>query len=621
MTTNRDGTVNCSDIIMSNGLEHIKGGIKCALCGKNGRMKVGCSEEGCRAWGQRKGPYRMHVTCAREAGLEVKDKTGSDGHFFFDTKCFRHSGSDFVFRARCEDLIEVERRRAGKCFERVDFVMSLAHASRLYNKSIVVMKMLGWAWRWAEWWVEYGDNWEPLLEPGEKEENMSKEELKIVDSTRESRCEAARKCRLAALGAALRNRDYDKEEGDDRVALDRALRALLHTRELVGPLEPYEVDFFAEWLGRAYRSKSRLLGFGDDKIPTKDTVGTLHVDDMTPKYVLGSRRLPGKQELPDGTVFETDFNDVDDFLKPETYEDGSLVTPESLVIPKKKRAHSALISESSTLISESKQSSKKLKKRGTMSLFGSIESTASAGGGNEMTASDEGAASVSEVALSNTPKRIGRPPKTPDGKEMSTLKRKGEARRTPDKKAISTPKRKGQPLCALVGEAVSTPKRRGRKPKSSKPPDTTPSTDANFAHQPDDEHAVVQLEVGIGIAERTKKRRSSPEAPPVVPTKRKNIRRKLVEEKELDGSASSPDAEARSVASLEGATDDDDITIASYVKQWKRSQGETPSTKHAESESSDDSSQSEPEIPLLEMTPTQRGRKRGKRIAMSMLWR
>ena len=189
MAPGPDGTVNCSDIIMSNGLDHILGGTKCSLCGENGRMKVGCSEEGCRAWGQKKGAYRFHVTCAREAGLEVKDKIDSDSTFSFDTKCFRHSGSDFVFRARCEDLIEVERLRAGKRFERVDSVMSFSHASRLYNKSIVVMKMLGWAWRWAEWWVEFGDNWEPLLEPGEKEENMSKEELKIVDSTRESQGE------------------------------------------------------------------------------------------------------------------------------------------------------------------------------------------------------------------------------------------------------------------------------------------------------------------------------------------------------------------------------------------------------------------------------------------------
>jgi hypothetical protein len=307
MIYGEDGRVDCANVIMSDGHSFILGKNKCDLCGASGGMKVQCCEEGCRAWGEKHQPYHFHVTCAREAGLELKDKQAPDGYLLFETRCFRHSGHDCAFRARLEDLIELERIRSGMRFETFNNAMSFAHVSRLYNKAIIVMKVLGWAWRWAEWWVEFGDNWEPLLEPGQKEEKMTKEELKIVDTTRESRCEAARKCRLAALGAALRNRDYDHENGDDRVALDRALRAMLHTPELVGPLQPFEIDFFAEWLSRVYRSKSRLLGYGDDKIPIRPSGSNLHADDKSPKYILGSRRLPGKQELPEGIFFETNF--------------------------------------------------------------------------------------------------------------------------------------------------------------------------------------------------------------------------------------------------------------------------------------------------------------------------
>jgi hypothetical protein len=461
------------------------------------------------------------------------------------------------------------------------------------------MKMLGWAWRWAEWWVEYGDNWEPLLEPCEKEENMTKEELKIVDSTRESRCEAARKCRLTALSAALRNREYDKEEGDDTVALDRALRALLHTPELVGPLESYEIDFFAEWLGRAYRSKSRLLGYGEDKIPIKDSIGTVHIDDKSPKYIIGSRRLPGKQELPDGTVFETDFNDVDDFLKPETYEDGTLVTSESLKPPRKKRVHT-------NPDSESKKS--KMSRRGMKSLFGSVdESTVSSPGDGAEAATHSATASVNTATA--TPKRRGRPPKSARKMEGSSSKETGLKPKTTDGKAASTPKKMGRPRKKPVGKATSPPKRRDRLPKSNRTPDTKHSADA-------DDTAVG---AGFHVAERTKRRRSPPERRFEVRKKRKYVRRKGVGKKDQDDAGTLPYAESVSV--LEQATDEDDIPIASYVRRWKQTHGETLPTEKVESESSDDSSECVPEIPLSEMTPTQRARTRGKMNAVSTMWR
>jgi hypothetical protein len=476
--------------------------------------------------------------------------------------------------------------------------MSLVHASRLYNKSIVVMKMLGWAWRWAEWWVEYGDNWEPLLEPGEKEENMTKEELKIVDSTQESRCEAARKCRLTALSAALRNREYDKEEGDDTVALDRALRALLHTPELVGPLESYEIDFFAEWLARAYRSKSRLLGYGDDKIPIKNSVGTVHIDDKSPKYILGSRRLPGKQELLDGAVFEIDINDVDDFLKPETYDDGTLVTPESLNPPKKERVSKKPNSESTK---------SKLSMQGTKSLLGSVTESTVLSPGDVAEA-----ATLSEMksldTANATPKRKRRLPKSAGEKAGSSQKKKGLPPKTTDVKAGSAAQNFGRPRKKPVGEASSSPKRRGRPPNSIRPPHTHPSADA-------DDTAV---RAGSDIAEGNKKRRRSPETVPELPYKRKYVRRKVGDKKKEDDGGTLPYAESVSIS--EQASDEDDIPIATYVRQWKQSQGETLPTVKVESDCSDDSSESESEIPLPEMTLRQRGRRQGKMKVVSTMW-
>jgi hypothetical protein len=237
-------------------------------------------------------------------------------------KCYKHGGKEFNLRVLIEDLIEVETKRAGKGFANQDAPMKFSDASRIFNASLLVMRVLGWAWRWAEWWVEHGSNWEPLLEPGQNEEDMSPEELKKVDSTQESRRYDARRCRLAAFGAALRNRDYDVEDngdpdfigGFDHRSLQQALRAVLHTPSLVGPLENYEIDFLVDSLGRAYRSKSRLLAFGSDKVEIGNKGGfCLHKIDGSPKYELGPRALPGKQELAAGEIFEETLEEADDF--------------------------------------------------------------------------------------------------------------------------------------------------------------------------------------------------------------------------------------------------------------------------------------------------------------------
>ena len=173
--------------------------------------------------------------------------------------------------------------------------------------------------------VAEGDNWEPLLEEGQVEAEMTDEELKKVPSTPESRCEDARRCRLAAFGAALRNRDYDKVEGGDQQPLERALRAVLSTPSLVGPLKKKEMEFYVQWLSLAYRSKSPLLGFGDDKVPVAEADHCLHSADKSPKYELGNRPLPGNTEPENAkTNFEPKVEETDDFLiyrkKPEKTE-------------------------------------------------------------------------------------------------------------------------------------------------------------------------------------------------------------------------------------------------------------------------------------------------------------
>jgi hypothetical protein len=318
------GEVNLNNVIMTHGRGFILGTTPCQLCGNKGGMKVKCSHPACRQRGQKTKAVFAHVTCAKQAGFEVGHRHDDDGNPDFYVNCYRHVECEYAFRARLEDLFQIEERRVGKRWDDSKS-MSITHASRLLNAAIVVMQYLGWAWRWGEWWVEYGDNWEPLIEPGQDESKMTKEQLKIVESTPESRCEDARKCRLEALGAALRNRSFDDEDDGPTVLLDRALRALLSTKSLVGPLKDREIDLFASWLGIAYRSKSRLMGFGDDKIPVDETnPSSLYEEDKSPKFVLGNRRLPGKQVLPHGQVFESDFTEIDDFLKPERLEDGTL---------------------------------------------------------------------------------------------------------------------------------------------------------------------------------------------------------------------------------------------------------------------------------------------------------
>ena len=287
---------------MSNGFSHIEGNQACTLCGIKTQAKVQCSHLKCSV--------RCHVTCARQAGFEVSQEDTSE--LLMSLKCFRHVQCHYTLRAILEDMIEIENQR----LKLARGHMTFEYAGNLFHWGLQAMKTLGWAWRWAEWWVAFGDNWEPLLEVGQVEENMTKEELRIIDCTPYTRRDDAKKCRLAAFGAALRNRAYDEvEEGN--IALSRALRSILSTQSLVGPLKNSEIDFFTEWLARIYRSNSPQLGYGDDQIPVAETWvndSPVFFKDKSPKYKLGARPLPGMQKLKKGQIFETGILEMDSYF-------------------------------------------------------------------------------------------------------------------------------------------------------------------------------------------------------------------------------------------------------------------------------------------------------------------
>ena len=250
----------------------------------------------------------------------------------FLVHCHIHGNNEDNLRAQLEDLVEIEKKRAGKDFARSDAPMTFSDGSKLLNGAIAVMRVMGWAWRWAEWWVQHGSTWEPLLEESQNEFAMTAEELCIIESSKESRMLDARKCRLSTFGAALRNRCYDTPNGIKTKALDRALRAVLHTQSLVGPLPENEINFLAEWLVRAYRSKSILLGFGEDKIPVANESFCLHAYDKSPKSEIGNRPLPGNVDLPFGQIFENPISEPDDYLKYNKVKNSEGIDVESLFL-------------------------------------------------------------------------------------------------------------------------------------------------------------------------------------------------------------------------------------------------------------------------------------------------
>jgi hypothetical protein len=369
--------------------------------------------------------------------------------------CYNHGGNEYNLRARLEDLIEIEKRRAGKRFKQADAPMTFTHGSRLLNQGIIIIRTLSWAWKWAQLWVDKGSSWEPLLEEGQTEKKMTKTQLRIVDSTPESRCADARRCRLASFGAALRNRSYDTEEGFDNESLDRALRAVLHTKSLVGPLETFEIDFYADWLGRAYRSKARVMGLGNDRIPVASDGFNVHIDDKTPKYILGGRQLPGLQALPEGQVFETSIQEPDDFLKPEMNEQGVIISAPKVVQPVKKKRNTDETTEN-IVVDQGEDAPPKKRRGRPPKKAGNTASTVSSLAGSQR--SFERKAGVAALAPSAVKRRVSQPSK--DRSVSNPL--------PTQKKCSST---------TQVASPAGGAKRRGRPPKESSPVEESPEHD------------------------------------------------------------------------------------------------------------------------------------------------
>ncbi|CAB9514838.1 Protein Jade [Seminavis robusta] len=300
----KDGEVDLSLAILSNGKNFILPAKVCNLCGNSGGMKDPCNNNRCRQPGRgRRGPFYFHATCARQAGFTARPRD-IQTYKNFELYCFRHSVTTNSLRAKIEDLLDTETSRV------VDYgseePLTNAFASTILRASIEILRILGWSWAWEEWWVKWNYNWEPFIaeykvREGKKEEDLTDEEKRIFHSTEESRLADAKQCSLASFGAALRNRNYDVPDGFDNESFERALRAVLKTPSVVGPLRNdlfNELEFLVEWLGRAYRSKSRDLGFGDHKIECGDASFLFESTraNKLPKFELGNRPLPGRIE-------------------------------------------------------------------------------------------------------------------------------------------------------------------------------------------------------------------------------------------------------------------------------------------------------------------------------------
>jgi len=101
------GCVDLSQVVLSNGSGFIHPKRVCYLCGNTKGLKEPCAEEDCCFGGDEQGNLpTFHPTCARQAGLEVKDSSMMDFLFYgkshrrvvfhyFASSC-RHSRLPFV---------------------------------------------------------------------------------------------------------------------------------------------------------------------------------------------------------------------------------------------------------------------------------------------------------------------------------------------------------------------------------------------------------------------------------------------------------------------------------------------------------------------------------------------
>lgn len=146
-------SIDCTNVIMSSGMSHVYSNVLCALCGRGDRVKMGCHKKNCAHKGNSSIIYEFHLTCARQAGLEVTD-VEANGNLDFTVSCFRHSSCNSVLRARLEDFLEIERDRLAKKGLDKDSLgagtLSLAPACKLFHTAVSILAIFGWAWRWAE---------------------------------------------------------------------------------------------------------------------------------------------------------------------------------------------------------------------------------------------------------------------------------------------------------------------------------------------------------------------------------------------------------------------------------------------------------------------------------------
>ncbi|GMI36248.1 hypothetical protein TeGR_g2277, partial [Tetraparma gracilis] len=189
----------------------------CVICGSTDYMKTGCDTKRCDNF--------MHVGCARQSGFEVStaiddELPDEEEHIL---QCYTHTDEEFALKGRIASLLDV---MGGANVTDVNCANGQQKASRALFRAARVVSILAWAWRWGDWWVAG-----PSSPDAKKKSNPSLVERKLD----------ARDCRLAALSAALRNRDYDREVGLEKEVLEAGLKAVISTSSICGELTKAQV--------------------------------------------------------------------------------------------------------------------------------------------------------------------------------------------------------------------------------------------------------------------------------------------------------------------------------------------------------------------------------------------
>jgi hypothetical protein len=67
-------------------------------------------------------------------------------------------------------MLNVEKARWSDESFKPDAPMQWNHAASLMHFATDILRTIGWAWRWTDWWVAEGDNWEPYLKEGKSKQ-------------------------------------------------------------------------------------------------------------------------------------------------------------------------------------------------------------------------------------------------------------------------------------------------------------------------------------------------------------------------------------------------------------------------------------------------------------------